>query len=46
MISVLRMLFSFLPAPIQVFIFGVFGVLLLFLIIKLVATVLSSIPFL
>ena len=46
MVSVLRMLFAFLPAPFQVFILGVLGVLLLFLIVKLVAAVLSAIPFL
>lgn len=45
-LGTLRLLFAFLPAPIQAVIFGIFGVILLFLAIKLVATVLKAIPFL
>lgn len=44
--STLRLLFAFFPASIQALIFGIFGVILLFLAIKLVATILKAIPFL
>lgn len=46
MIAVFRLFLAFLPAPFQVFVLGVLGVLLLVLIFKLVALVLSAIPFL
>lgn len=45
-LGTLRLLLSFLPAPIQVVIFAIFGVILLFLVFKLIATVLNAIPFL
>lgn len=44
--STVRLLFSFLPAPIQAFIFGVFAIILLVLVFKAIALVLNSIPFL
>lgn len=46
MIAALRLLLAFLPAPFQLFVLGVLGVLLVVLVFKLVATVLSAIPFL
>lgn len=45
-ISVLRLMFSLLPGPVQVFILAVIGLVLLVLVLKIVATVLNSIPFL
>lgn len=46
LITVFRLAISFLPAPIQAFILGVLGLMLLVLVFKFVAFVLDSIPFL
>lgn len=46
LIAALRLLFSFLPAPVQVFILGVFAIILIVVVFKVVALVLNSIPFL
>lgn len=46
MIATLKFFLIFLPAPFQVFILGVLGVLLLFLVFRLIGMVLDAIPFL
>ncbi len=46
MIAVLRLVLSILPAPIQLFILGLIGLILLLLVFKFIAFVLDSIPFL
>ena len=46
MIAVLRLVFSILPTPVQLFILGLIGLVLFLLIFKFIAFVLKSIPFL
>lgn len=46
MFAVLKLALSLLPAPVQLFVLGVIGLILLALVFKLVAFVLDSIPFL
>lgn len=45
-ITVLRLALSLLPAPVQIFILGVIGFILVLVVFKVVAFVLDAIPFL
>lgn len=45
-ISVLRLALSLLPAPVQIFVLGVIGLILILVVFKVVAFVLDAIPFL
>lgn len=46
MIAALKILLAFLPAPVQAFVLGVLGLVLVVVVFKVVALVLDSIPFL
>lgn len=44
--EVLKLLFSWLPAPLDAIVFGAFCILLLIAVIKLIAKIIDMIPFL
>ena len=45
MIAALRLVFSILPAPVQLLIFGIVGLLVLIVVFRIIAMVLNAIPF-
>lgn len=44
--NLIRIFFSFLPAPVQLLLFGFFAIVLIVIIFKVIAMVLDAIPFL
>lgn len=46
MIAALRLVFSVLPAPVQLLILGIIGLLVLIVVFRIIAMVLNAIPFL
>lgn len=43
--DILRLLFSWMPAPLDSIVFGAFCLLLIFVLIKLIAAVIDMLPF-
>lgn len=46
MIEAIALLLSWLPAPVQVFLLGIFAILVLIAVFRVIAMVLNAIPFL